>query len=225
MEYFDFSPQLGTGVLAVLSKRFGDAGQTVEQERRSVTQSLNISYDSLAIPQQIHSANVKYTRIPGIIQQTDGVVTQNPSVTLSLQVADCVPLFLLDEELQIRGLIHAGWRGAVAQIATVAISLMVERGARLQQIKGYLGPAIQYNHYTVGKEVAAHFHSDHRRHTPLGWQVDLYGQITMQLMESGVLKENIGHSTISTFESNECHSFRRDGDKAGRMIAILKQVQ
>ena len=35
---------------------------------------------------------------------------------------------------------------------------------------------------------------------------------------------NIIHSKICTFENNNCHSFRRDGDLSGRMslIAYMK---
>ena len=41
------------------------------------------------------------------------------------------------------------------------------------------------------------------------------------IKRSGVLISNIQSENICTFESSRCHSYRRDGDCAGRMLAFL----
>ena len=53
------------------------------------------------------------------------------------------------------------------------------------------------------------------------WKVDLHGQIRYQLTELGVSTNSIRASNICTYESPKCHSYRRDGENAGRMYAFL----
>ena len=49
----------------------------------------------------------------------------------------------------------------------------------------------------------------------------MHKQIVYLLNAIGVLSKNINQSTVCTFESNLCHSFRRDGLAAGRMYAFM----
>ena len=53
------------------------------------------------------------------------------------------------------------------------------------------------------------------------WKVDLRVQIKYQLIELGVPANSIVASDICTYESAECHSYRRDGENTGRMYAFL----
>ena len=85
-----------------------------------------------------------------------------------------------------------------------------------------MGPAIKSCCYEVETEVANLFNvkakliMDNNK-----WRVDLSKQISLQLIELGVPADNIQISDICTFESYECHSYRRDGKKSGRMIALM----
>ena len=54
------------------------------------------------------------------------------------------------------------------------------------------------------------------------WKVGLHEQIGEQLMECGISLSNIKTSDICSFESLDCHSYRRDGSQAGRMFAFMK---
>ena len=54
------------------------------------------------------------------------------------------------------------------------------------------------------------------------WKVGLHEHIYLQLAEMGVSKSYIKKSDICTFESQDCHSYRRDGEKAGRMFAFMR---
>ncbi len=105
---------------------------------------------------QIHSALVfdaeKVTAERGL--EGDGLVSATPGITAWAKSADCVPVLLLDPERSIVAAVHAGWRGTAAQILPHAIQHMILRGARLEQIRVVLGPAISGDYYPVHRTVA-----------------------------------------------------------------------
>ena len=49
----------------------------------------------------------------------------------------------------------------------------------------------------------------------------LHKHIWLQLVKMGIPSTNIMASDICTFESLDYHSYRRDGEKAGRMFAFM----
>ena len=124
----------------------------------------------------------------------------------------------------------------VGKIVPNAIKLMQNNGAKIEGIRCFLGPAIGICCYEVDEEVAHKFDSeakmklgnacppfsvdqnDQRRGK---WKVGLHDQISLQLAAAGVQKKNICSSDICTFESQDCHSYRRDGENAGRMVAFM----
>ena len=52
----------------------------------------------------------------GIYLGTDGIITNQRDLVLSIQVSDCIPIFISDVNSGVIGLIHAGWRGIAANI-------------------------------------------------------------------------------------------------------------
>ena len=99
---------------------------------------------------------------------------------------------------------------------------MQQKGAEIQKILVYLGPSIGVCCYEVGIEVAKSFNVDAKlKLDNQKWNVDLHKQISFQLIESGILPINIYCSDICTFDSQKCHSYRRDGLNTGRMYAFI----
>ena len=49
----------------------------------------------------------------------------------------------------------------------------------------------------------------------------MHQQIRKILIDEGVEANKIRVSTICTYESSTCHSYRRDGLKSGRMLALM----
>ena len=103
-----------------------------------------------------------------------------------------------------------------------AIKLMQKNGAESKDIRCFLGPAIGKCCYEVGREVSKYMNDEAKEKMDYDkWKVDLHGQIRYQLIELGVPTNSIRASNICTYESSECHSYRRDGENAGRMYAFL----
>ena len=212
----DFSENISADVKALFSLN------PLKYSRKEIAHYLEINAENLAIPEQVHSAVVEFARSPGMYPAADGLVTQNPEIILTLKVADCVPVFLHDPSKNIIGLVHSGWRGTVGNIVYNAIQLMQKNGAETGDIRCYLGPAIGKCCYEVNTEVADKFKKEAKvKLNNRKWRVGLHEQISYQLVELGIPIKNIRTSDICSYESPQCHSYRRDGENAGRMFAFF----
>ena len=213
----DFSENISPDVNAVFSLN------PSQYSRNEITRKLDYNAKDLAIPEQVHSTVVEFARFPGMYPAADGLVTTNSNILLTLKVADCVPVYLYEPRKNMIGLVHSGWRGTVGKIVPNAIQLMQKNGAETGEIRCFLGPAIGICCYEVGVEVAHKFDDEAKmKLEDRKWKVGLHDQISLQLASSGIPEENIQTSDMCTYESQDCHSYRRDGENAGRMFAFLE---
>jgi len=84
--------------------------------------------------------------VPGI----DGLITASVEVCLGVYVADCCPVYLVDPERRVIGLLHSGRKGSQLGIAAAAIEQMRERfQCDPAKIIVQLGPCIRPPHYEV----------------------------------------------------------------------------
>ena len=213
----DFSDNISPDVNAVFSLN------PSQYSRNEITRKLDYNAKDLAIPEQVHSTVVEFARFPGMYPAADGLVTTNSNILLMLKVADCVPVYLYEPRKNMIGLVHSGWRGTVGKIVPNSIQLMQKNGAETGEIRCFLGPAIGICCYEVGVEVAHKFDDEAKmKLEDRKWKVGLHDQISLQLASSGILEENIQTSDMCTYESRDCHSYRRDGDNVGRMFAFME---
>ncbi len=218
----DVSSQLPfDDLLAVIFLRESPSKPAVTLEQ--IIEQLGLNRSQVCIPQQVHSAVVHAANRGGVYRSTDGLVTSDHHLILSLQVADCIPLFLVDPVNKVLGLIHAGWQGAAGGIVPKAIEVMLEAGGDPASISAVIGPSIRQENFEVGPEVAERFP---RRFSHAGkgdrFQLDLPGFTSWQLERAGLSKNNVIDLGLDSFsDPQRFHSFRRDGDKAGRMRAFL----
>ena len=191
-------------------------------DRPEFAKSLELDYHNIIEPSQVHSNNVEICTKSGVTENTDGVITINRELVLSIQVADCIPIFIFDKQNHNFGLVHAGWRGVQSGIVKNSIEKMLQLNSDLKDIKILLGPSIRQCCFEVGPEVGKLFDIIHQltgnRDRLL---LDLQGVVKNQLVELGIEFGNIIDVEECTCCSNKHHSFRRDGEKAGRMIAMI----
>lgn len=224
--WFDFSSRFaGAGIRALLSRRDGAPRHAdLDQQRRQLAAALGIEPHRLAVPRQVHGNRVEQARPGCLHEDTDGLITGDPDTVLTLQVADCVPLFLYHPATGRRGLVHAGWRGAVRQIAALAVQQMAEAGSPAHELVAFLGPSIEQDCYAVGPEVGQQFDPAlSRSNSGGGYQLDIAGALQQQLGAAGVPAAQVHSAGICTHCDQAAHSYRRDGHRAGRMIAFFYQ--
>ena len=191
-------------------------------DRIEFAKILKLNFEKLIILQQIHSGNVTICNESGQLLDTDGIITNDKIFVLSLQVADCIPLYLYDVQNKNIGIIHAGWRGVASGIIENSITELNKLASNPINIKVLLGPSIRQCCFEVGPEVAKLFNN---KYQVIGkndrMQLDLQSVVIDILINMKINHENIIDVKECTCCSDNYHSFRRDGDKSGRMIAMM----
>jgi YfiH family protein len=171
---------------------------------------------------QIHSDIVYYADKAGCLGEGDALVTDTPGVRVGIRTADCVPILLVDPEKRAVGAVHAGWRGTVARLVQRTIEQMTQSfGSIPEHVHAAIGPCIARCCFEVGPEVAKEF-QPWLTYTGLRTHVDLVEVNLKQLEEAGVPQAQIDTSALCTVcDADQFHSFRRDREASGRMVAAI----
>jgi len=206
-----------------MSFNVGDANENVEQNRRLFARALGIGLERLAIPMQVHSSVVKRADTPGSYSSCDGLVTDVRGVYLSISVADCVPIFIVDTQRKAVAAIHAGWRGTVARIAAYGVEMLIDEfQCRPARMIAFVGPSAGGCCYAVGEDVAAKFPGEFVREESGKLHIDLKAANVSQLLEMGLSENVIEVSSYCTIDEGDMlHSYRRDGTRSGRMMGVI----
>ena len=168
--------------------------------------------------QQVHEARIEPVREDQdvVLSSCDGLVTDRPGVALVVRTADCLPVVAWDARRRKLGVAHAGWRGLRAGILKRFVESMGSADLEIG-----IGPGIGPCCYEVGPEFEAWFPGHLQRKQPNSFLLDLVGAAKAQMAEAGVAPGRIPAAEWCTACSPElCHSFRRDGAAAGRMLTI-----
>jgi len=173
-------------------------------------------FGRLATLKQIHSAEcVAGAGRSGVLGTGDALLENTPGAVVAVKTADCIPLLLVDPIHRALAAVHAGWRGTVAGVAKSAVAALgAQFGSRAGDLHAAIGPAIGKCCYEVGAEVAAQFGFVGRAH------IDLAEAVRRQLEAAGVGAPRIYIAGLCTkCLAAEFHSFRRDGEAAGRLYS------
>jgi YfiH family protein len=166
---------------------------------------------------QIHSGIV--LDAAQVAEEGDALITDLAGISVGVKTADCVPILLVDPSIPAVAAIHAGWRGSAENIAAAAVRQMAARWkTRPENLRAAIGPSIGVCCYEVGAEVANRF----ERWIPVtrNRHLDLPAVNERQLRDAGVA--DIWKSGECTFcATDRFFSFRREREKAGRMLSFI----
>lgn len=208
-----------------LGKNTADMPEAVAENRRRFCAALGFEPHQLAYSQQVHGAEIQLVTQPGGASGFDALITQKSGVVVAVSVADCTPVLVYDAKNRAVAAIHAGWRGAAAQIVGKTLEAMAEHfGTEAADCLAYVGTCIDECSFEVGPEVAAAFEADyHRYDTERGkYFVDLKKVCAAQLSNFGLMPHQIEISPYSTVLNNSDYfSHRKEGGVTGRMMAVI----
>jgi YfiH family protein len=195
----------------------------VREARRRFAASLNLDPDTLTVAGAVHGAQVARVDAPTeSIDGVDALITDRPGIALFATYADCYPIVLWDPKHHAAGLVHAGWRGTEAHVATAALAEMGEEfGTQPEDVKAGIGPGICGNCYEVAAEVAERFDSAHVKPSKSGrYLLDLAAANRAQLNAAGV--RDVFNLDLCTKETQALPSHRRDpdGTRFGAIVAL-----
>ncbi len=179
-----------------------------------------VSQDDMASLKQIHSAVVLAADRAGLAGEGDALVTSQTGVPVSIRTADCYPILLADERNHAVAAVHAGWRGTATQIVVRTMEQMRARfGTEPADLRVAIGPGIGGCCYEVGVEVARQFGLEQ------AGKIDLAAMNHRLLVENGVPAGRIEVLRGCTqCDAHLFHSFRRDKERAGRMVSWISRV-
>jgi YfiH family protein len=216
-----------------LGAKWGDARENVLENRRRLVAATRSSVLYLAA--QVHGARVLPVRAgddPAAIarEQADGVCSDVPGVAVGVYVADCVPVLLADPRTGAYAAVHAGWRGTVAGILSVAVeTLRREYGSLPGDLRVALGPAISSCCFEVGPEVAQAFRAwpdaviEEEGRKP---HVDLRLVLRAQALAAGVSPETFdgGSDCTKCDPDGRFFSYRRDASNTGQHVGFIARL-
>ena len=170
-----------------------------------------------ALVSQVHGDRCLRAHRHGLIGESDALITDQKGLVLAIRTADCVPI-LVEAETEVI-VIHAGWRGIANGIIEKTLSQV--QGLRCAAV----GPCISVDAYEVGQEVIdgianAGVPKDFFVHERVPKShVDLKSAARFQLQQAGV--PDIDVLPHCTFSSTQFHSYRRDGNRSGRLAGFI----
>ncbi|NIN70875.1 MAG: laccase [Gemmatimonadetes bacterium] len=220
-------PELAQGITGrVLELDFGTAEQNPADRDRGPSEGWALlrafsGIDRVARCRQVHGAEVitcerLHRSGVAVLGQGDAIVTDQAGVLLTVTVADCVPVFMVDPQQRLLGLAHAGWRGTAAGVVGATLEAMRRLGANAESLYVHLGPAICGGCYEVGSEVQAALGGSREAR-----RVDLRAHIARGLAEVGVDGERLTASAACTRCDSGSFFSHRGGDRGRRMCAFL----
>ena len=162
-------------------------------------------------------------------------MSDDPSLALAIQTADCVPLLIADRTTGAVAAAHAGWRGLAARVPRVAVEALArEFAAAPADLVAAVGPSISAARYEVGVDVRRRFESAGfaadalaRWFAPAAradhWLFDGRQAARDQLVDAGVRPDRLHTAALCTASHADllC-SYRRDHASAGRIAAAIR---
>lgn len=200
-----------------------------------------IDYDDMAVVNHEHGANVLriahehrgcgFYKDP--LPPCDGIITDDPTVTLVTSHADCGAYFFYDPVHRAIGMAHAGWKGTLLRIgAEMARRMAEEFDTDPSDIIAATGPCICRDCFEVDADLGEKFQSEFgypgisRPGRPGKAYVDLELAAAVQFVEAGIRPESITLMNACTYENRQhFFSHRRDKGITGSMAAYIKLIK
>ncbi|MDO4637706.1 MAG: peptidoglycan editing factor PgeF [Lautropia sp.] len=162
--------------------------------------------------------------------EADAQLTTRRDVALGIQVADCLPVLLADQQGRVVGAAHAGWRSLAGGILQATVQAMRQKVPQAV-LTAWLGPCIGPGAFEVGDEVRAAFlaalpqaevqvaHAFTAGAQPGKWLANLSQLARLHLEALGVTRI-VGDAHCTWSDPQRFWSYRRD-QRCGRMAALI----
>jgi polyphenol oxidase len=224
---FGFSTKIGLNRPASfcfnLSLTVGDNPDLVKQNREAFYNALGLQTFQVATQKQIHSDIITIVDKPGLVGESDAMISTQKGIGLAVSSADCTPVFIYDCRQKIIAAVHSGWRGTEKRIVEKTLSVLKEKFKSVtEDLFVYIGPAISQKNYEIGKEVADKFDSKFVKEISGKFFLDVVAANVDMVLHHGIDITRLEVSPLCSYEEKDLlHSYRRDGKLSGRSLGII----
>ncbi|HHE74948.1 MAG: peptidoglycan editing factor PgeF [Deltaproteobacteria bacterium] len=207
----------------------GDDIDAVQQNRRILLGHMKAA--RLAFSNQVHGTQVLTVDQrsfsagkPEILHAGtgDAMITNIPGVALVVLVADCQAVLMVDPVKRVVANVHVGWRGNVNHILCRTITEMNSRfDCNPVDLRAGISPSLgpccaEFVNFTSEMPKMYWHHKDRQN------RFDLWALSREQLLEEGVLSENIHVSGICTRCRTDNYFSYRASKITGRFAAAIQ---
>ena len=159
----------------------------------------------------------------------DFLITNQIGCGLAVTTADCVPVVIYDPSSQAVALVHAGWKGIMADIISAALNKMKQLyNSDMKKVEIFIGPAARKCCY----EIQADMHELFKKEFPLFDAIfnytkdkiflDLVMCVQYRLVQNNVLMKNIYQPvTCCTICNISYCSYRREKNQLRNINVVL----
>lgn len=200
------------------------SGQPVAEVMRrwASFRSAEPGFSAVCLGNQVHRTEVAWhDQGQGwiILDGIDGHGTDARGILLTVTVADCVPVYLVDPARHAVALLHAGWRGASGRILERGVRLLAgHAGSTVTDTVMHCGVSICASCYEVDSQVFEAFGIP----VPAGGRgpLDLRAQLARQALELGIADVTVS-PWCTAHDRGRFFSHRAGGGADGRLVAYL----
>jgi len=188
-----------------------DKPEHVIENRQRAMAHLNLQRHALTTVKNVHGNEVIVVDNSAVDYQTiraDAMVTQDKTIVLASDSADCPIVLLADEQAEIIGLVHAGWRGAKLGVIENTIKKMIDLGAQPTNMSAVVSPCITQDSYEVAADYQQRFladTSDNKQYFKLSHNP---GHFMFDLL--GFVKDKLQHLQLKSVTSMGLDTYAND---------------
>lgn len=194
-------------------------------EQQALAQTYACATNAVRMLTQVHGVDVINADVATHGMQGDALIARAGGILLTVRVADCCPIMIYDPPTQAMAAIHSGWRGTAQNIVAATVRALTQTyGALPSTMRVLVGPCAGGDRYVVRSDVATVFPLDV---VDIGQDQFLFSNrsaVARQLVDVGINPMHITHDSSCTIADARYHSYRRDGQRAGRSVAFVGRI-
>ena len=216
-----------------------------EQSREIFALELRFPKENIIFNNQIHSNIVRIVDHNSEQNlESDAMATKQKNLIICSKSADCAVVLFFDPYSEVTGCLHSGLAGTANKINVNFIKKIIEMGARPRTTLVFICPTISQKNYPTtrtkatlipnqfkksektidGKNLLSRLKYELDEKLEELFFVDIKGSIKQQLLELGILDENIEISELCTYDNLNLHSYRRERPNNGLGIGYIGMI-
>ena len=214
-----------------LSDKNGDREQFVSTNKKIIAEAFAFDSSRLILLDQMHRDRIllldKPTPPLSSPLEFDALITNSPNIFLGILTADCLPIFVVDQQKKVIAAIHAGRQGTALHITAKALRKMKEEfGCLWKDLHVGMGPSIGSVCYEIDEKV---FQQEWKPFSvsrgPGKWMVDLARINIDQMKREGIEEGQISWVNLCTHcHGNLFFSYRKEG-RTGRQLSFIGIIE
>src|SRR5699024_989905 len=213
----------------------GDDTDNVNRHQDMLASEIDISPRNWVLPVQTHGGRVEEVtsddrgtnvrELTAGVNDIDAIYTYDENVLLTMNYADCVPVYIYSSINNFTALVHALWKSTSKEILK---STLNEYHVHPTDLNIIIGISINQSHYEVDEKVIDalddRYLKDAVVETDSGYLLDLKTVNKNQALDFGVDEDDIHVTPLGTESTDEFFSYRLEKGKTGRALAFIGRV-